>query len=144
MKIRNGRTYTHARGGDGIKLIFPTGTESCGRVQHGIAPTLMAGPVVGVVVEHREREGRLLQVATLDKESYRQNEMCRRVYSPDGIAPTIRTCGGSGHEPKILVVGQLPGYEKNGRIYGPDGIAPTIQARDYKDPAKIAVGGVSE
>ena len=149
MRIRDGRGFKEARAGDGVKLIFPTGTESCGRVQHCIAPALMAGPVVGVVVAElipgRERErGQLIQVATLDKTSYPRIEMCRRVYSPDGIAPTIHTCGGGGQEPKILVVGQPPGYEKNGRIYGPDGIAPTIQGRDYKDPAKIAVGGVSE
>lgn len=50
LLIRNGRTYAEAREGDGIKLIFPTGPESCGRVRSGIAPTLMAGDVVGVVV----------------------------------------------------------------------------------------------
>lgn len=50
LLIRDGTRYTEAREGDGVKLIFPTGTESCGRVREGIAPTLMAGPVVGVVV----------------------------------------------------------------------------------------------
>lgn len=111
MRIRDGRGFKEARAGDGVKLIFPTGTESCGRVQHCIAPTLMAGPVVGVVVAEpipgRERErGQLIQVATLDKTSYPRIEMCRRVYSPDGIAPTIHTCGGGGTEPKILVGGE--------------------------------------
>lgn len=45
----------------------------------------------------------LIQVATLDKASYPRIEMCRRVYSVDGIAPTIHTCGGGGTEPKILI-----------------------------------------
>lgn len=40
----------------------------------------------------------------LDRESYPRIEMCRRVYSPDGIAPTI-TCGGGGTEPKVMVQG---------------------------------------
>lgn len=68
----------------------------------------MAGPVAGVVVamnEQRERDGRLIQICTLDKTSYPRIEMCRRVYSPDGIAPTIHTCGGGGTEPKIIVEG---------------------------------------
>lgn len=86
-----------------------------------------------------ERERRCIQVAILDPNSYRDNEMHRRVYSTQGIAPTIRTSGSGGFEPKILVVGQLPGYEKNGRIYGGNGLAPTIQSRDYKDAPKVLV-----
>lgn len=50
-----------------------------------------------------ERERRCIQVAILDPNSYRDNEMHRRVYSVDGIAPTIRTSGSGGFEPKILV-----------------------------------------
>ena len=30
-------------------------------------------------------------------------ENCRRVYSVDGIAPTIPTCGGGNTEPKIII-----------------------------------------
>ena len=52
-----------------------------------------------------ERETGCIQVATLDRESYPRIEMCRRVYSPDGIAPTIHTCGGGGTEPKVMVQG---------------------------------------
>ena len=87
------------------------------------------------------RDNRLRQVAELHPEHYKNNEMHRRVYSTDGLSPTIHTCGGGGTEPKILVVGQLPGYEKNGRIYDTHGISPTVQSRDYKDPAKIIVEG---
>ena len=80
-------------------------------------------------------------MADLDPDHFKNNEMHRRVYSPDGISPTISTCAGGNTEPKILVVGQLPGYEKTGRIYGTRGISPTIQSRDWKDPAKIIVEG---
>ena len=31
------------------------------------------------------------------------NESCRRVYDPDGIAPTLTTCGGGNQEPKIIL-----------------------------------------
>lgn len=29
----------------------------------------------------------------------------KRVYSPDGIAPTISTCGGGNTEPNVLIEG---------------------------------------
>ena len=50
LEIRDGKGHTSAHEGDGVKLIFPTGTASCSRVRNQIAPTIMAGPVVGVVV----------------------------------------------------------------------------------------------
>lgn len=41
-------------------------------------------------------------------------ESSRRVYSPDGISPTITTCGGGNTEPKII---QMPhGYNKGGEF----------------------------
>jgi len=89
----------------------------------------------------QERERRCIQVATLDKVAYPQIDQHRRVYSIDAVSPTIPTCGGGGTQPNILVIGQLPGYEKNGRIYDPRGISPSVQSRDYKDAAKIVVGG---
>ena len=49
----------------------------------------------------RERD-RCIQVAELHPEHYKNNEMHRRVYSTDGLSPTIHTCGGGGTEPKIL------------------------------------------
>lgn len=52
----------------------------------------------------RERD-RCIQVALLDKTAFPRIEMGRRVYSPDGISPTIHTCGGGGTEPKIIVEG---------------------------------------
>lgn len=45
----------------------------------------------------------IIIVATLDKGVYRAIEHNRRIYSVDGIAPTI-TAGGGTHTPKILVV----------------------------------------
>ena len=53
----------------------------------------------------RERDIRLIQVAELDPGHYKDNEMHRRVYSADGLSPTIRTSGGGGFEPKIIVGG---------------------------------------
>lgn len=44
----------------------------------------------------------LIQVAQL---SYYEYELAGRIYSIDGLSPSIRTPGGSGHEPKILIKG---------------------------------------
>lgn len=45
----------------------------------------------------------LIMVAELD---IRDQDVNRRVYSPDGVAPTIRTTGGGGnHTPKVLIKG---------------------------------------
>lgn len=32
----------------------------------------------------------------------KMHDICRRVYSPKGVSPTLHTCGGGGQEPKIL------------------------------------------
>ena len=44
----------------------------------------------------------LIMVAML---AVKDHEANRRIYSADGIGPTIRTPGGGGHIPKILVKG---------------------------------------
>lgn len=41
----------------------------------------------------------LIQVAQLAYDY----ELAGRIYSIDGLCPAIRTPGGSGHEPKILI-----------------------------------------
>lgn len=46
----------------------------------------------------------LVQVGMLDTKG---NEQVRRVYSPDGISPTLNTCQGGHREPKILLVGNV-------------------------------------
>lgn len=55
------------------------------------------------------------------------HEQSRRVYSENGIAPTIHTMGGGNQEIKVL--GSTGGKnEANSRIYSTDGISPTIMA----------------
>ena len=92
-----------------------------------------------------ERERRCIQVAILDPDSYRDNEMHRRVYSADGIAPTIRTSGSGGFEPKILVIGRAPNYRPSGRgganmIFDTNGTAPTLTTQlSHSNQPLIAV-----
>lgn len=59
-------------------------------------------------------------------------ESCRRVYSTDGISPTIPTCQGGNTEPKVAV-NRLYGIfddEKSkhqaGSVYDKNGLAPTL------------------
>ena len=51
--------------------------------------------------DRRERDNRLKQVAELP--GIKGYDLRRRVYSVEGIAPTIRPCGGGNNEPKIIV-----------------------------------------
>lgn len=50
------------------------------------------------------KEPKLIQVLNLvtDEKNF-TNPQRGRVYSPDGIAPALNTCGGGGLEPKIIV-----------------------------------------
>lgn len=44
----------------------------------------------------------LIHIADLCRERFQKtNEQSRRVYSEDGIAPTMHTCGGGNTEPKV-------------------------------------------
>lgn len=71
------------------------------------------------------------QVAQLDG----THEMSNRVYSPNGLCPTIRTMSGGGLEPKIMtenpqikVVGNYsPSGHDASRIVSVEGLAPTVK-----------------
>lgn len=72
-----------------------------------------------------------------------------RIYSSEGLSPSLNTVGGGGQEPKIVVENTPPDLIKVGRIgkegnvhdgnlvYSSEGISPTLLARDYKGPVKI-------
>lgn len=48
-------------------------------------------------------EIRTIVAGILSDEHYiRMHDLSRRVYSPDGIAPTIHTSGGGNQEPKVI------------------------------------------
>lgn len=76
----------------------------------------------------------LKMVGQMDNSIDHTHESANRVYDPNGLAPTLNTCGGGNLEPKILVmgvcpkvVGQLPGnFESSNRIYDVTGICPTL------------------
>lgn len=57
-----------------------------------------------------------------------KNPQVGRIYDPDGCSPTLNTCGGGSHEPKILQVGNVnpSGKGMNGNVFSEDGLAPTL------------------
>lgn len=56
-----------------------------------------------------------------------QNPMNGRVYSEDGIAPTLRTPTGGLSEPKIMQIGSyVPNSACAGKIVEADGLTPTV------------------
>ena len=60
--------------------------------EDGISPTILRNCEKGYPP--------LIQVAELNQGGY---DIRKRIYSTEGIAPTIYTCGGGGCEPKIIV-----------------------------------------
>ena len=87
--------YDEAAVGDAINIEQPNSETRRGRVGHGVAQTLTTQPQQPVVVG----EPKLMQVAQLTDKKY--NEMTGRVYSDEGLCPTIRTKQGGCSEPKV-------------------------------------------
>lgn len=75
----------------------------------------------------------------------RQNLNQYRVYSPEGIAPTLNKMEGGGREPMIgiKVIGNTRKKKDYGedkeRVLSADGISPTLNSSDYKEPLKVAI-----
>lgn len=68
------------------------------------------------------------------------HDICRRVYSPTGVAPTIPTGSSGNTTPKIAVIGHLPSDSgQTGTVYGADGIAPTLLNQHGNAVTKIAI-----
>lgn len=58
----------------------------------------------------------------IDTDSFGGNPHRGRVYSADGIAPTLNCMQGGGREPKILIDGKCQGY----KVYGTNGVTRSI------------------
>lgn len=69
------------------------------------------------------------QIGTISKcEGNWKNPQVGRIYSTDGCSPTLNTCGGGSHEPKIVQVGNInpSGKGMNGNVFDENGLAPTL------------------
>lgn len=60
------------------------------------------------------KDPKCIQVGNLEGGKWdRINESCKRVYSEEGISPTISSCQGGGTEPKVLRIGGIFDTEKS-------------------------------
>lgn len=70
------------------------------------------------------------------------HDAIKRVYSPDGISPTLTTMGGGHREPKIAVqqLGDVnpSGKGMNGQVYNSTGLSPTLTT-NKGEGVKVAV-----
>jgi DNA (cytosine-5)-methyltransferase 1 len=131
--------YAVAEEGDAVNFQFPDSKTRRGRVGKQLANTLEASGINQGVVEpqmlgHIELKG---------------HDAIKRVYSAEGVSPTLTTMGGGHREPKIAemqkplgeidIVGYCKegGYKANEAVYGGNGVMSTLCARDYKDPKRI-------
>lgn len=67
------------------------------------------------------------------------NPQVGRVYDPNGCSPTLNTCSGGGHEPKVLQVGKI-NSSQDGVIVDPKGISPTHTAGHGDTPKVLMIG----
>ena len=69
------------------------------------------------------------KIGTISKcEGNWKNPQVGRIYSTDGCSPTLNTCGGGSHEPKIVQLGNVnpSGKGMNGNVFDENGLAPTL------------------
>lgn len=88
----------------------------------------------------KDTDIKLIQVGNLSGGKWDKiNESCRRVYDPDGLAPTIHTCQGGNTEPKIIVSGKTNSEGQRSLILDEEGICNCLSATDYKQPKQILI-----
>lgn len=68
-----------------------------------------------------------------------KNSQKDRVYSQDGLAPTVSTCGGGNTEPKVPIIFDTSRIGQDGKVREYEGICPTLTSRDYKEPRSVGV-----
>ena len=71
-----------------------------------------------------------------------KNPQVGRIYSTDGCSPTLNTCGGGSHEPKILQVGRI-NSSQDGVVVSEEGVSPTHTAGHGNMPKVLKVGNVN-
>lgn len=71
------------------------------------------------------KDPKCIQVGTLDIKGIDQ---IKRVYSPEGISPTLTTMNGGNRESKIEVIGNyMPSGHDASRVVNSNGLAPTVK-----------------
>lgn len=69
-----------------------------------------------------------------------RNSQRDRVYSSEGLAPTISTKPGGGNtEPKVPIIFDTSYIGQDGKVREYEGICPTLTSRDYKEPRSVGL-----
>ena len=68
-----------------------------------------------------------------------RNSQRDRVYSSEGLAPTISTKPGGNTEPKVPIIFDTSYIGQDGKVREYEGICPTLTSRDYKEPRNVGV-----
>lgn len=84
-------------------------------------------------------ENEVIQIGNIaeEKENFK-NPQVGRIYSAEGCSPTLNTCNGGSHEPKIMQVGSISSSQ-DGIVVDPEGISKTLTAGHFNCP-KIILG----
>lgn len=88
--------------GEGIKIAIPVLTpERIVKRQNGRRFKTNGEPSFTITAQ--DRHGVVIQVGNImETEYFGGNPQVGRIYSSEGISPTLNTCSGGGHEPKIV------------------------------------------
>ena len=94
---------------------------------NGISPTLTATDY------KHPKQVAVRQVGNIVKQAGFSNPQRGRIYSANGISPTLNTVQGGGLEPKVLIERPLKGLTKNGwhfeqNVFSTNSIAATLKA----------------
>lgn len=92
--------YAVANEGDTVNIQFPDSKTRRGRVGKGVAQTLEASGINQGVVVWDEPQ----MLGHLDMKGH---DAIKRVYSTEGVSPTLTTMGGGHREPKIAELQQF-------------------------------------
>lgn len=65
-------------------------------------------------MKRRKRMNKIIQLGNLRKDTKNfTNPQTGRIYSAEGIAPTLNTCQGGSREPKVLIQLDMKGKRVN-------------------------------
>lgn len=88
---------------------------------------------------HPVKDNEVIQIGNIAKEKENfKNPQVGRIYSAEGCSPTLNTCNGGSHEPKIMQVGSVSSSQ-DGIVVDPKGISKTLTSGHFNCP-KIVVG----
>ena len=80
--------------------------------------------ICSTILSRDYKDPKCIQVGNLDVKG---NDSIKRVYSSDGLSPTITSIQGGNQEPKIMVKGSYnPSSFASGKIVDVNGLAPTV------------------